>query len=1304
MNTSSISTKMMSPEGGNGCTAEVTRERVSVVRELLQAILMHSNPTSGRSFLHGEALSSGDSHIELLLKSILLSRLHQIEQLHKIHSSDHKAGEFACNLEEQILTLPDKESGYTPLHWAILRGDLASILLLVRHCLTATHEHDSLSRRLSKRPMDVLQGYGTNVSVMLAKLIAARDQEGLTPSDLLAIQQRSELAACRQALLSISSQISSVSTGRQDNTWLKASGLHLTDADETDEASDTLRDTIHLETEATESSLLDCKRNLSEYGCEVLTFGSAHICASGVSTSASCSSSGTTLNARPIVGAATSRPQRVQAFGQERVGRMGGAVSVSAASHHTLVLTRNGHVYAFGLGKGGRLGTGDESHCALPTRVVGLSHHKVVWISAAESHSLCVTKTGIVFAWGSNRYGQLGLTLDDCSTRSVPRRIDNLKNTQCVAVAAGAKHSVALSRIGEVFVWGDNTAGQLGVSRRNGTHRVHRVEALWGTSPPKVAMSICASEKTTLVLTLPWGRTGVPVNSIYTWGHGSHVPSKIQLNPSVETRNRLVNPVSIACARFHNVVVSSDGLVYTWGLHAESLGTPVSARKGTAMAVPQLVQGMLPHNGGGVVVGVSASENHTAVITDTGALYTWGAAYGEDVLGHEGIRWQPDPKRVPGIHRAVSVSAAKEHTVLLVGATFSRSPHPRSDFVPSLESLAAGIVAHHVDLFNVIPVLITAERIHSPFLVEHCDNFIRRNLDAVLDFGQRSVMNVYLEEQIAKMSPRGEMSQDGHIHPLLFDIALAGAENKKKQSLECTSSCGVHQWLEACTGLRDKASTKYFERHHKLSRAFILGDTSCSMRLLCQPPQNSTRGISGNGKNDRSCSGQCRKVTSEINLSTKSSTLAKFDALNKETRVPRKRLGQISKIEKAAAGMQSLTPEQQEKIARRSELEADLIALQPSLKQISSHLTETRMVEKKVQSDSHIKQAEEKKKIKNDNTISLFRCEVCSITCPDLQNLEFHLNGRKHRNRVAHLAFKDEEQASKAVINECRRRQILGTEGGGGDRKHFSSRPWQSQNGKAMTSLPKYQLPPPPHPFSGSLSPVGCGEKKSLQKIMEEESRLRAASSKESTKIPKIGTARPSKTFKSLPRSVPPIIQSVGSPCSRKSAPRALPTATVRTPISVSMVQCSATSYSPPNSSPKALYSLGDFWSPKKAAPRPVIPAVACWASPRSIPSNSAVITPPSQSLKDIQQQEEDLKTKQVPSCGENGRWYIERRERADSLTEIQAKEARENEFRRFVEEQREIEKIMMHELVTSKEADNKNPARKRIHSKGKRR
>src|SRR3569832_1794555 len=100
-------------------------------------------------------------------------------------------------------------------------------------------------------------------------------------------------------------------------------------------------------------------------------------------------------------------------------------------------------------------------------------------VAAAENHSLCVTQCGQVFAWGSNSFGQLGTSTPSTSytdegsaARCLPRRVDDLKNTPCVSVAAGAKHSVALTKLGEVYVWGDNSAGQLGISRRNGTHKV----------------------------------------------------------------------------------------------------------------------------------------------------------------------------------------------------------------------------------------------------------------------------------------------------------------------------------------------------------------------------------------------------------------------------------------------------------------------------------------------------------------------------------------------------------------------------------------------------------------------------------------------------------------------------------------------------------------------------------------------------------------------------------------------------------------------------------------------------------------
>jgi len=146
---------------------------------------------------------------------------------------------------------------------------------------------------------------------------------------------------------------------------------------------------------------------------------------------------------------------------------------------------------------------------------------------------------------------------------------------------------------------------------------------------------------------------------------------------------------------------------------------------GSSLASPQLVT--FPGNEGGNAVAVSASENHTAVITDTGALYTWGATSGKDVLGHEGLRWQPEPRLVLCVTRAVGVAAAKEHTVLLVATTFP--PLPRIVPTSSLELLAARKIAEHVDMFNVLMCLIMAGRTDCFELAKYCRAFVERNLD-----------------------------------------------------------------------------------------------------------------------------------------------------------------------------------------------------------------------------------------------------------------------------------------------------------------------------------------------------------------------------------------------------------------------------------------------------------------------------------------------------------------------------------------------------------------------------------------------
>lgn len=50
-------------------------------------------------------------------------------------------------------------------------------------------------------------------------------------------------------------------------------------------------------------------------------------------------------------------------------------------------------------------------------------------------------------------------------------------------------------------------------------------------------------------------------------------------------------------------------------------------------------------------VDLSACAGHSAVVTDSGDLYTWGSSEDQGVLGHGAGKWQPTPKRVLGLKR-----------------------------------------------------------------------------------------------------------------------------------------------------------------------------------------------------------------------------------------------------------------------------------------------------------------------------------------------------------------------------------------------------------------------------------------------------------------------------------------------------------------------------------------------------------------------------------------------------------------------------------------------------------------------------
>ena len=133
--------------------------------------------------------------------------------------------------------------------------------------------------------------------------------------------------------------------------------------------------------------------------------------------------------------------------------------AIAAGCYHSLAVTSTGQVLAWGDNAFGQLGNGSTTRSDVPVTVKLPAGSKVTAIAAGGYHSLAVTSTGQVLAWGDNAHGQLG---DGSTTHSdVPVTV-KLRGTQVTAVAAGNDHSLALTSTGQVLAWGDDDLGQLG--------------------------------------------------------------------------------------------------------------------------------------------------------------------------------------------------------------------------------------------------------------------------------------------------------------------------------------------------------------------------------------------------------------------------------------------------------------------------------------------------------------------------------------------------------------------------------------------------------------------------------------------------------------------------------------------------------------------------------------------------------------------------------------------------------------------------------------------------------------------------
>ena len=97
-----------------------------------------------------------------------------------------------------------------------------------------------------------------------------------------------------------------------------------------------------------------------------------------------------------------------------------------------------------------------------PTRIFEreLADERIIEIAAGSGHFIVLNDEGNVLSWGENDYGQLGT--GEGAMQKYPKKIETLNKIFINRISCGAAHSMAVSKTGNVFVWGSNIRGQLG--------------------------------------------------------------------------------------------------------------------------------------------------------------------------------------------------------------------------------------------------------------------------------------------------------------------------------------------------------------------------------------------------------------------------------------------------------------------------------------------------------------------------------------------------------------------------------------------------------------------------------------------------------------------------------------------------------------------------------------------------------------------------------------------------------------------------------------------------------------------------
>ncbi len=326
-------------------------------------------------------------------------------------------------------------------------------------------------------------------------------------------------------------------------------------------------------------------------------------------------------------------------------------IGISSFYLHTIAVTESGRVFAWGINDGGQIGNGTMSTIPSISEITGQflldDDDRIIMVAAGEYHSIALSAKGRVFTFGSNSYGQLGNGTNDfyASPIEITSGFSLSGEEKIIQIIAGGNHSLAISSTGKVYAWGSNNYGELGDESYTNRLVPTDITLQFDLEEDEVIIKLSGGYFNTLALTSQ-GRVFGMGNNIYgQLGIGNTISQNSPIEVSFVDLLPDEIIVDIEAGYMTSFAVTSFHRVFAWGYnYSGEMGDGTSQSKN----VPTDITANFDLEDGEVILSVPASRTHSLAVTSFGRIIIWGDnSYGQLGDGSFNLRVNPTETLLP---------------------------------------------------------------------------------------------------------------------------------------------------------------------------------------------------------------------------------------------------------------------------------------------------------------------------------------------------------------------------------------------------------------------------------------------------------------------------------------------------------------------------------------------------------------------------------------------------------------------------------------------------------------------------------